>query len=369
MVLPAGQGDFTGTVTLRSGVTIEGQGTTTTKIIVKNDLPAFTIAGASNGDRIHRVRLRGLTIDAENSSTNTTGPLVFAQYGDTCLFDNVNFVNKIGVGFECQDFWDSVFFNCRWDHCGGTDGASPSFLAYNSASGNTNNLAFYNCIWETFRDGGIWFVGEQGGSSLVPEVFHFFNCKWDCVGSALGPYLLGSQVTQIRLLGGSCNFGADSEADTFEGFVFRKTARDVSIRDFQFLFGGSQTNVTAAIHFDGTASTNVGIVLDNISGSTNSTSGPSTALIRFTGTNESVQIGPVYWRRNGGTYALFSGTPTKITPGMRLSSKAGALSDSDFASSTPGTLGGGAQLVGVDTTNHRLYLRYADGTYKYAALT
>lgn len=371
VMLPAGQGDFTDTVDLRTGVTIQGQGTTTTKIIVKGDYPAFNMIGASTSNRLHRVRLRNFTVNREDNASYTSSALVFAQYGDTCVFDNVNFERTISVGFEATDFWDSIFINCRWDHCGGDTGARPATLIYNGASGNSNNLAFYNCTWESFRDGGVWVIGETNASALVSEVFHFFNCKWDCVGTNLGPAAIFSQVTQIKIYGGSVSINAPAAAApaAYDQFIFRKNARDISVRDFQSLWGGSQTQCDSFLFFDGSVTGNTGIVIDNVSGSTNSTSGPTDGLVKFSGTNDWVQIGPVYWRRNGGTYALFSGSPTTVTPGMRLRTKAGTFSDSDFSSSVPGTPGGGAQFIGVDTSNNRLYLRYADGTYKYVALT
>jgi hypothetical protein len=87
------------------------------------------------------------------------------------------------------EVWDSYFFDCFWEDCGGDNGGRPAvnilnFESPDSETDNSNNIWFTDCHWESCRDGALWMIGAGQRTNKHRIV----NCKMES-SFTRGPFI------------------------------------------------------------------------------------------------------------------------------------------------------------------------------------
>lgn len=402
VLLPPGAYAVTSTITLPSKVTLQGAGKQNTLLIRQSDITAISMIGTAGGvngpgginGHVASPILQDLQVQGNNAAW--TSPLVQMAYVHTAEFNSVTFAFANCVAFYIQaEVWDTTWRECRWDNSGGTNTGKPAMLvqsadgatfpAMGSSTDATNDLRFYHCTWEGFKDGAFWATGGQAGANPMGNLY-FFGCKADQNQTCLGDWFRFEGVAGVFIQDmdlSSFSAGPAYLGTPFSMFTF-KACKSVNLRNWQHNQNSAQTD--CLIHFDGVGLSGNGnrwVTLDGIevvqvgSGSTSF----NTGMIRYTGTNLNYRFQFVSYPRYVTVspaaikpiFNLDGGTTTygKIDTFMPIHSKAGAFSvASDIGTQEPGVPTGVAVILGVDTTNNRLVLLYPDGsTIKGAALT
>ncbi|MBA3841003.1 MAG: hypothetical protein H0X39_00005 [Actinobacteria bacterium] len=399
VLLPTGTYLVTSTIQIPSKVTLQGAGKQTTILIRQSDITALSMIGTAGGvngpggigGHIASPQMSDMQIQGNNAAW--TSPLVQMAYVHTAKFENVTFANAGGVALYIQcEVWDSTWEECRWDNSGGSNISKPAMLvqsadgatfpAMGSSTDATNDLRFYHCTWEGFKDGAFWATSGQAGALPMGNLY-FFGCKADQNQTALGDWFRFEGVTGVYLQDldlSTYQKGSAYAGTPFSMFTF-KACKSVNLRNWTHNQNSSETD--CLIHFDGVGLSGNGnryVTLDSIEVTQPGSRPFATGMVKFTGTNLNNNFDFISYPR----YSSVS--PTYIKPILNLSSgtvnyairsqykpipskPSGAYTDSDIGTQEPGVPVGMTTIAGVDLTNHRLYVRYPDGTYKYATLT
>lgn len=386
VLLPAGTYACSATIAVPSNIILQGIGWQRTTLVAQSDITVLDIIGtgrASLGisNHVASVCVRDLRIDGGSNPAWSTKPMVRMMYAHTCEFSKVVFQNKYGIAFGIlAEVWDSSWWQCRWDNCGGINQGLPAMLVqsgdgtaspgFGFSDDATNDLRFWNCTWEAFRDGAYW-TRMPANANKVGTNF-FFGCKADTVATALGTYfsfesLAGGSLERMNL---SYVNPSPSYLGTPFPLISFKGSGAIDITGILHNQGGSG-EITALLRFDGTNGSfpNTFFRIADIKTNTNGFSQYTQSIIRFDGGNNSwfnfrdnmfdgmspALVAPVY-----------SGTIPKQYP-TPIAAKAGVFSDADFGTQEPGLPGNVAQIIGYDETNNKLMIRTTAGVYKSSA--
>lgn len=187
---------------------------------------------------------------------------------------------------------------------------------------SSNNIWFDQCRWEQWRDGALWFQGNANNTQGAQMCF-VTQAKFENHVSAGSYGMRGPAVKLDRtrsifmsqmhfVLGGRDT--VDTQSATYGIHVLR--SRAPRIRDVLMAMGsdGGTESIDAFIHMDGsTGSGNSYPVLRDIDLTTDSAGvHPSTALIKWSGTNSNVRISGVAAPTNAASTTLTSGSATSV---------------------------------------------------------
>jgi hypothetical protein len=389
------------TITVPSKITLQATGKQSAFLIRQRDIPVMNVFGTAGGvngpgginGHIASPCFYDLAFQGNNSAW--TSPLVQMAYVHTAKFDSCSFqFANCEAFYIIAEVWDSTWLECRWDNSGGTNTGKPAMLVksadgttfpgFGSSTDATNDLRFYHCTWEGFKDGAFWATGGQAGANPMGNLY-FFGCKADQNQTALGDWFRFEGVAGVYIqdLDLSSYLAGPAYAGTpFSMFTF-KACKSVNLRNWTHNQNSGQTD--CLIHFDGVGLSGNGnryVTLDGIevvqigSGSTSF----ATGMVRFTGTNLNYRFQYVSYPRYVTVsplaikpiFNLTGGTTTygKADTFMPIASRQGAFTiATDIGTQEPGVPIGCAVILGVDITNNTLSVLYPDGvTIKKATL-
>ncbi|HEX6462605.1 MAG TPA: glycosyl hydrolase family 28-related protein [Candidatus Saccharimonadales bacterium] len=151
--------------------------------------PLIDFSGA--GTMIGHLRFCALSSITLNGN-NLTGVLLRSYYADNCIYRDVSLMACPGLATDFVEVWDTRFENCTWEKCGST--TEPASLFRNTTAAesfgfsddNTNQIHFFGCRWEEFRNGAVWLDGAANGSPHLLNGMFFVSCKME-TSVAAGP--------------------------------------------------------------------------------------------------------------------------------------------------------------------------------------
>jgi hypothetical protein len=401
VLLPPGSYACSATISIPSKITLQGAGKQTTILIAQGDIIVIDMAGVAGGvngpgginGHVASPIMQDMQVQGNNAAW-TTAPMVRMAYVHTAEFNSVTFGFKNAVAFQILcEVWDSTWRECRWDNSGGTNTGKPAMLVYSAdgtampgfgaSSDATNDLRFYHCTWEGFKDGAFWAKAGQTGANPMGN-FYFHFCKADQNQTCLGDWFRFEGMQGVFLH--DFDLSSYQAGPTYAGTPFNmftiQASKGVQIDGWTHNQNSGQTN--SLIYFDGTGLSGIGnrfvtigaIDVGQIGGATQAF---AATMIVYKGTNLNYRFDfqsiPRYMTSSPlaikPIFSLEAGTITYPTQLLRpISSKTTDFSDSsDIGTQEPGIPTGMAAIAGVNTATNKLFIRYPDATYHYATLT
>lgn len=167
--------------------------------------PLIDMSGA--GTMIGHLRFCALSSITLHGN-NMPGALLRSYYADNCIFRDVSFMECPDVATDFVEVWDSRFENCTWEKCGSL--TQPASLFRNTmpsgtfgfSDDNSNQIHFFGCRWEEFRNGAVCLHGAANGSPHLLNGMFFVSCKME-TSVAAGPafqILTGSTMVFVNQL-------------------------------------------------------------------------------------------------------------------------------------------------------------------------
>lgn len=134
---------------------------------------------------------------------NLPGVLLRSYYADNCIFRDVSFMDCPGMATDFVEVWDTRFENCTWEKCGSL--TEPASLFRNTmpvgtfgfSEDNTNQIHFFGCRWEEFRNGAVCLHGAANGSPHLLNGMFFVSCKMETSVAAGSPFQILSGTTMV----------------------------------------------------------------------------------------------------------------------------------------------------------------------------
>ncbi len=311
--LSAGEFLLNGTINLKNGVSLVGQGPATVTNPALGDaatilryLPSSGNAIMCNppsGQRYANLSLGGFHLVAASPSAyglvlEATSGLELTRLG----------ISGFRSGLILRSVWDSRIDLTRIDNCGAAGGDPATVIESTTADGDANSLRFNDCTWESSK-GSDLLIRDNGGGR--PNKLVFRSCKFEQIDVRDDRIVVTSAD---YLVFDACNFytGSSLAGGSRINVLSVSGAVDVRLRDLRMESEGTAPTLNSWIRFAGD---NNGAVIDGVLFQTGSTSNPlaSSGAIVFAGTNERFHLGAngVIWA-GGGTpaFPLVKGTPT-----------------------------------------------------------
>lgn len=295
-----------------SNIRLSGGAKETSELTKLGDIILFDLSGTATGaaNHVRRCVFENLTLHGGNNAL-WTKPIMRAFYSDLHHFQNVDFKLNYGNAFRAVEFWDSTFFNCRFDNGGGVVGSglpAVSLLGRDAASGfglttdNCNVLNFIACTWESNRAGALEILKNSGGEN---NQIRFTNCKWE-QSDFVGTPIHVDTARSVHFLNCYAYMGGfGSGYSTATDFMRIAAMQDSSIIGLNFVAANTASLVRSVISAEGSCTA----TLDRIYCST--PAGLTEAIVKITGSNNSLDISPrVAYQLNGGSNDLIRGLST-----------------------------------------------------------
>jgi hypothetical protein len=305
--------------------------------------------------------LQSMTLNGNNQAGNW----LRCYYADNLVFRDMYFTSNNDVGIDGVEFWDTRFDDCVFESTfGAADSITPTIWLRNSsaASGfgfsgdNVNQIFFRGCRWENFSNGALRI--EQGtNNSNSPNGIYLTDNKMETSAMRGGPHLYVSAASRHVYVDHLYCFAGNFFAgySTPQNIIVWSTQAG-ALENVLIANGGVATINSALDLFSGAGSTTV---LRNVVGQYQTS---PTGVHMFFEASSTADWHVTNCYSNLGS--IFGGTvPTKYAGASPLAQIAGPVSDASFTRGQPiGTMA-------LDTTNLRLYVKTASGTWKSTALT
>lgn len=342
-------------LTVPSNVTLRGA--SRKAVVLKKSANGTLIAmsgpstDATGATHVRYASLQELSLNGNN----LTGLLVQCYYADNLLFRDVYFQNNLDICVEGVELWDSRFYNCVWESCGGAaDAVNPNVMLRNSnassgfgfSADNTNQIVFHACRWEDFFNGAVRIeVGTNNSNN--PNGIYINDCKMETSRVRGGAHLYAHASARHVYVNHLYAFsgGFYSGYSTAQNMIVWNA--QVSALENVLLANGGTATVNSGVDLFSGAS---GVAaLKNVVGLY--TTAPTGAHIYYEASSTADFLIENCYANTGTQYG---GTPpTNFASYAPLRQVAGAVSDASFTK-TPlnGTLA-------LDSTNGLLYSRMA----------
>jgi hypothetical protein len=181
------------TITLKSGITLEGRGWQSTLIKRTANVVGFASIGTSilapNPAQNVNIRLKGIRFHGGDFSSD-----LFQFQANSFVFVNeCRFSSCTGRAILAQELFDSRFFNCYFDWIGSTDGTIPGIdLKSGSGYEYTNQIHFVGCDFESYRGTALQTTGVN-----TNEIF-LTDCKFES-GQSVVPHVIFDNAYTVFL--------------------------------------------------------------------------------------------------------------------------------------------------------------------------
>lgn len=167
----------------RHGLMLSGSARLGTRIVrLSGTEPLIDVSGTGTLD--NHIKYCSIT-NIMLSGNFMPGTLLRSIFADNCVYRELSFVHCDGTATDFVEVWDTRFQACSWENCGST--AHPALLLRNSMPegqfgygiDNTNQIHFYGCRWEGFRNGAVRLHGAANGSTNRLNGIFFVSCKME----------------------------------------------------------------------------------------------------------------------------------------------------------------------------------------------
>jgi hypothetical protein len=362
---PVGTYVITVTLVVSSNILLVGANRKATQIRRGGNFVMITMNGpGTDGSGATHVRYCGIQSMTLNGNSQS-GAILQCYYSDNHMFRDVLFTSSTTVLVDGVEMWDSRFYNCQFESSGGTaDTITPAVWLRNSAASsgfgsgtdNSNQIVFDACRWENFHNGALRI--EQGTSNTnTPNGFYITNCKMESSQMAGGAHLYVQDACRAVWVNGLYLFaGGFSAGYSTAQNVVSWAPQDSVLENVLIANGGTATVNSGILAFSPGGSN---CIMRNVIGRY-LTSPTGVHIFYASGSTGSFMVTNCYTAlgsTSGGTI------PTAWEGSSPIKQVAGPVSDASF-NRTP--------LVGtmaLDTTNLRLYVKTASGTWKSTALS
>lgn len=210
VLLPPGEWPITGTVAVKSGVTLSGAGpagsyNAPTVLKRTSDVVLVSLDGTGPDMATQRFRGGGLASILLHGN-DTASPIIQQTWGSALRFIDMAVVGCTGVtAVDLVDIQDSWFTRCRFDWCANMTSESAVVRIRNSgdtsggarySTNNSNEIRFHGCIWETYKGHAIHL--QQGpGSSLPMNGIYIQGCKMETGIARFAPIRIENNVDEV----------------------------------------------------------------------------------------------------------------------------------------------------------------------------
>jgi len=200
--IPRGDYMIRGLKIHKNGITIQGGsfGGTRLNRIATSTAPLIDVSGSASVNG--HVRYCAITAIKLNGNFKP-GVLLRSIYADSCIYQDVLFVNCDDTAVDFVEVWDTRFLQCIWEYCGTVH--LPTFLIRNSmpkgqfgySDDNTNQIHFIACRWEAFKQCALRLDATANGSTRKLNGIFMTSCKMETRMAAGPPFQILENATIV----------------------------------------------------------------------------------------------------------------------------------------------------------------------------
>jgi len=188
--IPRGTYLIRGVVIKKHGITITGEARFGTRLVRHSGtLPLIEVSGKGTID--NHIKYGSITSITLNNNYKE-GVMLKSYFADNFVYRDVSFVHCDGLAVDFVEVWDSRFESCTWEDCGSL--TQPATLFRNTlpqgefgyGTDNTNQIHFFSCRWEGWRNGAVKLDGSANNSPNLLNGIFMTSCKME-TRHAAGP--------------------------------------------------------------------------------------------------------------------------------------------------------------------------------------
>ncbi len=188
--IPRGTYLIRGVKIKKHGITITGEARFGTRLVRHSGTqPLIEVSGTGTLD--NHIKYGSITSITLNNNYKS-GVMLKSYFADNFVYRDVSFVHCDGLSVDFVEVWDSRFESCTWEDCGSL--TEPATLFRNTMPqgqfgygiDNTNQIHFFSCRWEGWRNGAVKLDGAANGSPNLLNGIFMTSCKME-TRHAAGP--------------------------------------------------------------------------------------------------------------------------------------------------------------------------------------